>query len=303
MVDLLSYQARRNEIMQEKFYKCECGKEFTKPNSFNGHKSHCKIHLQHTGNWDKIQTQNILRYTKVSETLKQYNKINKDIKISQWLSENHTCEKCGKVMTEKFGSGRFCSRTCANSRNMSNETKNKIKKSFSKLIRPKKLVQALKCVVCESLFYTSNFRKTCSDECFHKLLSITSKNNVIKNGGNLNPNPNKNCKTGTYKGFHYDSSWELAFIIYNLENGINIERNRHGFAYIYDNKTHLYYPDFIINNEYYEIKNYKSDIVVAKINQFPKNLILHVLYKNDIKPYLDYCINKYGNDFWNTVDK
>lgn len=26
-------------------YKCECGKEFENAQSFNGHKSHCKIHL------------------------------------------------------------------------------------------------------------------------------------------------------------------------------------------------------------------------------------------------------------------
>lgn len=43
MVDLLSYQARRNNM--ENLYRCECGREFTKPNSFNGHKSQCKIHL------------------------------------------------------------------------------------------------------------------------------------------------------------------------------------------------------------------------------------------------------------------
>jgi len=26
-------------------YKCECGKEFDNSQAFNGHKSHCKIHL------------------------------------------------------------------------------------------------------------------------------------------------------------------------------------------------------------------------------------------------------------------
>lgn len=26
-------------------YRCECGKEFTDSQSFNGHKSHCRIHL------------------------------------------------------------------------------------------------------------------------------------------------------------------------------------------------------------------------------------------------------------------
>ena len=29
-------------------YKCECGKEFTNSQAFNGHKSHCKIHLGET---------------------------------------------------------------------------------------------------------------------------------------------------------------------------------------------------------------------------------------------------------------
>lgn len=29
--------------------------------------------------------------------------------------ENYYCEKCGKLVTEKYGSGRFCSRQCANS--------------------------------------------------------------------------------------------------------------------------------------------------------------------------------------------
>lgn len=32
------------------------------------------------------------------------------------------CEKCGKVIVEKYGSGRFCSRSCANSRTFSKES-------------------------------------------------------------------------------------------------------------------------------------------------------------------------------------
>lgn len=31
--------------MKKNYYVCECGKEFTKPNEFNCHKSHCEIHL------------------------------------------------------------------------------------------------------------------------------------------------------------------------------------------------------------------------------------------------------------------
>ena len=37
----------------------------------------------------------------------------------------YTCEKCDKEVTTKYGSGRFCSRYCANSRNFSDEAKQK----------------------------------------------------------------------------------------------------------------------------------------------------------------------------------
>lgn len=37
----------------------------------------------------------------------------------------YKCEKCGKEVTEKYGSGRFCSRQCANSRTFSEESRAK----------------------------------------------------------------------------------------------------------------------------------------------------------------------------------
>ena len=41
------------------------------------------------------------------------------------------CEKCGKEHDGSFGSGRFCSKSCANTRTHSNETKQKIKNSIN----------------------------------------------------------------------------------------------------------------------------------------------------------------------------
>ena len=41
----------------------------------------------------------------------------------------YKCEKCGKEVTQKFGSGRFCSKSCANSRIRTQEVKDKISKS------------------------------------------------------------------------------------------------------------------------------------------------------------------------------
>ena len=47
---------------------------------------------------------------------------------------SYICEHCGKIVEEcdKFGSGRFCSRSCANSHNHSEETKAKISASINK---------------------------------------------------------------------------------------------------------------------------------------------------------------------------
>ena len=45
---------------------------------------------------------------------------------------SYICEKCGKITEEKFGSGRFCSRACANTRTHSIETKERIRQGINK---------------------------------------------------------------------------------------------------------------------------------------------------------------------------
>ena len=47
---------------------------------------------------------------------------------------SYICERCGKLVEDrdKFGSGRFCSRACANTREHSTETKEKIRKGVNK---------------------------------------------------------------------------------------------------------------------------------------------------------------------------
>lgn len=42
----------------------------------------------------------------------------------------YKCERCGKEVLEKFGSGRFCSRACANSRIHSRESREKVSKTM-----------------------------------------------------------------------------------------------------------------------------------------------------------------------------
>lgn len=53
--------------------------------------------------------------------------------ISNWLLEKHKCEFCGKIMTEYYGSGRFCSRKCSCSYVGSLDKENRYKKVSLKL--------------------------------------------------------------------------------------------------------------------------------------------------------------------------
>lgn len=104
-------------------------------------------------------------------------------------------------------------------------------------------------------------------------------------------------KSGWYKGYYCQSSWELAFVISHLDNGIKIERNTKKFSYEFEGKKYNYIPDFIVRDIYIEIKGYKTKRFDAKQQYFPRELKYSVLYKNDMKVYLDYVVGKYGKDF------
>ena len=71
-----------------------------------------------------------------------------------------------------------------------------------------------------------------------------------------------------------------------------------GFEYILDDKKRRYYPDFIINDTYIEIKGCMNDKVQAKFDQFPKDLKLKILFKKDMEIYLTYAKEKYGENYW-----
>lgn len=123
--------------MSTKLYTCLCGKTFTTSQSFNGHKTHCKIHqLNKYGTLDIYNKGRKLSGVNSGKSLHKNSVHNKKLILNKWVSEQHRCERCGKIMTEYYGSGRFCSRACANSRNHSEETKDKISKTLIKTNNP-----------------------------------------------------------------------------------------------------------------------------------------------------------------------
>ena len=121
------------------------------------------------------------------------------------------------------------------------------------------------------------------------------------------PSENAYCtryKYGTYKGYYCDSSWELAFIMYQLDNGNEVIRNKDCFNYTHtDGSVKRFFPDFKINEVYYEIKGGYDTEAEHKLRDFPEDKNLIWISNKEIKFYLDYAIKHYGKDFINLYDK
>lgn len=217
------------------------------------------------------------------------------------LNTFSNCEKCGIKMNKSkmYGSYRFCSIKCANSKIHSEETKNKIRNSiknsekfnmFCLSIQKEKFIK--NCPICKKeILLTKNEKKIfCSKEC--KLKDINFNFQKKPTGGYRKGSGRS--KGGWYKGFWCDSTYELVYLIYNLDNKINIKRNEETFNYEFENKIHKYLPDFKIDNNYIEIKGYKTEQWESKLKQFPKEKTLIVLYRNDLNKMFDYILKKYN---------
>jgi len=84
--------------------------------------------------------------------------------------------------------------------------------------------------------------------------------------------------------------------MYHLDHGISIRRNTKGFLYTYYGKKHLFYPYFLVNCSYVEIKGKLDRKNKAKIRQFPEQIT--VITRKEIQRYLTYAREKHGNNFW-----
>lgn len=101
-------------------------------------------------------------------------------------------------------------------------------------------------------------------------------------------------KKGWYKGFFCDSSWELAYLVYQLDHSVKIERCKEVRFYEWEGKQRKYYPDFIVEDKIVEIKGYKTKQWEAK---YSANSDVIVLYEKELRPYIKYVVDKYGKDF------
>ena len=281
-------------------FKCKyCNREFEKSTALAGHISHCKE------NPNKKRTKETWQNAgkKVSHTLNERHKQYKQLHPEKYIIHEYkcNCEKCGKeyivnIAQEQFENGKYkknCSRSCANGHIVSEETKRKISESVKNSDKVKlaviKQYKTYICKVCGKEFKMTDNRNVsgrqyCSLECKHKYLSEHT-------GGYRNGSGHG--KSGWYKGIHCDSTWELAFLIYHLDNNLKIERCKEQRKYIYNGIEHTYFPDFVTDKGIIEIKGYSTPQWEAKQEQ---NKDVITLYKKDIQPYINYVKEKYGNN-------
>lgn len=116
-----------------------------------------------------------------------------------------------------------------------------------------------------------------------------------KNGGGYRQGSGRG-KKGWYRGYFCDSSYELAYVIYNIDHSIKFSRNTQKFPYEFEGCRKHWIPDFILEDgTFVEVKGYETPQVLAKINSFPSRLIY--LKQKDMSHIFEYVIAKYGKDF------
>lgn len=195
------------------------------------------------------------------------------------------CLRCKKEHEGKYGGGKYCSRSCANSRIRSTETKKKISEALKGRISANKGLKIIPrvnkiCPTCKISFESLQSSKVlyCSGKC------NPSWGGYREGSGR--------AKTGYYKGIYCGSTYELVWVIYQLDHNRPFER----FKGVIQNEFLRYYPDFVYENVIYEMKGYEDDIlVVAKTKLAESNgYIVKVLRKKDLETEFEWVKQKYS---------
>jgi len=153
------------------------------------------------------------------------------------------------------------------------------------------------------------FLKKFEDAAFEK----TGYRNPMHNPETIQKVIDKYGRIGSVKGYiyhdiHFDSSWELAFYIWLTDNKKQfIFHPSTPLEYIGDDdKMHLYYPDFLVEGQFYELKGsqffnesnepfnmYTQKFWWGKYRALQENKVV-ILRQENIKEYLEYVKNTYG---------
>lgn len=269
--------------MENKKYICKyCGKGFTNANALGGHVKGCELNpnrfkifkelkCQYCGKIIKNNHSALLSHEKSC----QYNPLNEE--LYKPYEYQGICERCKKTFIKVYDTKKkyleyksherlpkYCSKVCIVSNIVGDKVKDKIEETN------------------EDTNYSSKYKYNYSSKMV----------GGYRRGSGCG-------KSGWYKGIHCDSSWELAFVIYHLDNNLKIERCKEKRTYIFNNEIHTYIPDFVTEEGIIEIKGYRNEMWDEKQKQNPD---IKVFYKKDMESYIKYAIEKYGINFIHLYD-
>lgn len=194
--------------------------------------------------------------------------------FTKLLEKYRPCPECGnEFLPYDRRAGLFCSHSCSAKRTNrhkappSETTRQKIRKAALGAPRITKT-----CVVCHNAFQAStsaHVAKYCSRRCWNVLNKPPKLPEDRKPTGGCRERSGRS-KYGYYEGIWCQSTYEMAFVWYCKSTGKEIVRNTEGFPYIgIDDEKHLYYPDFIIEGRYKEVKGYLRENDKNKLRDFP----------------------------------
>lgn len=219
-------------------------------------------------------------------------------------TKTYICKQCGKQFTEKYSkysSGDFCCRKCASKYSHSFIDKEKLSETMKKL-RNHSIKR--KCIVCGNIFevekakYRRSRSHTCSEHCKQILRYQTRRKLGSNMCGGYRLNGHRKSHSGWYKGFHCDSTYELAYLIYCLDHNIDIKRCDETFNYELNGVKHTYHPDFIVDGNIIEIKAYdRGDVLIKQksVGDRPYKL----LFYEDIIEEMNYVAKTYNKKIYN----
>ena len=202
--------------------------------------------------------------------------------------KKHTCLQCKKYTNNP----KFCSRSCSASFNNNIRANDVIyRKKFSNILKSSPNIKRAKIetriCLCGNTFDRKSYKKKvfCSRECVNKYIKKT------KAPGGYRPGSGRS-KSGYYKGIYCGSTYELCWVIYNIDHQISFTRFNN---YITDGNI-KYYPDFLLSdNTIIEIKGYHTPEVDKKASLAQSlGYKISILYKKDLEYAFNYVKKQYN---------
>lgn len=241
----------------------------------------------------------------------------KFIKLSKGYNSYCNMDCCYKSdLVKKHREETIFNKTGKNNVFQVEEVKEKIKETNLKILGVEYPLQSevikQKCEnTCEQIygsknpFQNENVKKKCRETMFkHWGCEYNMQSKEIRSKAQTRYN---------YFGIKFDSAAELIYYIYCKDHNINIIRNTSYLIYYSNNKIHRYFPDFIIDGIYYEIKENHmitedlSTFLDPHIHKTNQQLIdkmccvkennVKIILSKDLKEETKYINNKYGKNY------